>query len=80
MPAKKRTTKPTPTKKPLGTKAESPGAPCPFDPGRERAVDCPYEKKCPWHVKEDDKRCFCAVGESPELQMRKMIASRLPKD
>jgi hypothetical protein len=74
MPAKKKTVK---ARKP---KAKAPVAPCPFDPERERAVDCPHEKKCPWHVKEDGKKCFCAVGESPELQMRKMIASRLPKD
>ena len=53
---------------------------CPFDANVVRAQDCPYEDECPWHVREDDDNCFCAVGESPELQMRKMIASKLPEE
>lgn len=53
---------------------------CPFDPNVTKAVDCPHEEDCPWHVREDEEHCFCAVGETPELQMRKMIASNLPED
>ncbi len=59
---------------------DTPPEKCPFDQDVERAEDCPYEGKCPWHVREDDDKCFCAVGETPELQMRKMIASQLDHD
>jgi hypothetical protein len=53
---------------------------CPFDPDVIKAEDCPYEDNCPWHVREDEDNCFCAVGETPDLQMRKMIASNLPRE
>jgi hypothetical protein len=43
-------------------------------------VDCPYEGECPWHVREDEEKCFCAVGETPELQMGKMLAAGLDHD
>ena len=63
--------------------AEKPDKPlekCPFDSDVTRAVDCPYEKDCPWHVRENEEKCFCSVGETPELQMRKMLASNLPRE
>ena len=53
---------------------------CPFDHDVTKAQDCPYDEVCPWHVREDEEKCFCAVGETPELQMRKMIASNLPEE
>jgi hypothetical protein len=88
MPSKKPSSKKTPASKPSAKKPSSPrgagsGKPiatCPFDHGVERAVDCPYEKSCPWHVRENEEKCFCSVGETPEMQMRKQIASRLPKE
>jgi hypothetical protein len=76
MPSKKKPQKP---KKAVKKKAAQPLETCPFDPEVVRAVDCPYEESCPWHVRESAKQCFCSVGESPELQMRKQIASRVPK-
>lgn len=84
MPSKKKPQKPTkPTKtvkpKAVKPKAERPVETCPFDHEVEKAVDCPYEETCPWHVRESARQCFCSVGESPELQMRKQIASRVPK-
>lgn len=60
--------------------SETPPEKCPFDHDVTKAVDCPYEGDCPWHVREDEEKCFCAVGETPELQMGKMIASQLDQD
>ncbi len=74
MPSKKK------PRKPKKREAAQPVETCPFDPDVVRAVDCPYEGSCPWHVREDGKRCFCALGETPEMQMRKQIAARLPKE
>lgn len=61
-------------------KTDQPLEKCPFDPDVTRAVDCPYEGECPWHVRENEEKCFCGVGETPELQMRKMLASNLLRE
>jgi hypothetical protein len=89
MPSKKKSPKKPPatpataksaSSKPRAPKSAKPVETCPFDHDVERAVDCPYEKSCPWHVRESAEKCFCSVGETPEMQMRKQIASRLPKE
>ncbi len=56
---------------------------CPFDPEVIRARDCPYTEECPWYVAEDPddpSRCFCAVGETPEMHLRKQLVRNLPKE
>ncbi len=50
---------------------------CPFDPEQVKAEDCKYADGCPWHVHESDEKCFCAVGEEPDLMLRKMLAAKV---
>ena len=53
---------------------------CPFDPDQPKAEDCKYADGCPWHVQEGDEKCFCAVGEEPDLMLRKMLAAKVERD
>jgi hypothetical protein len=53
---------------------------CPFDPTQPKAEDCKWADECPWHVQEGDEKCFCAVGETPELHLNKQLAANLEKD
>jgi len=53
---------------------------CPFDSEQPKAVDCKYGEECPWYVDGGDEKCFCAVGEEPDLMLRKMLAAKVEKD
>ena len=53
---------------------------CPFDPDQVKAEDCKHAEGCPWYVKEGDDKCFCAVGEEPDLMLRKMLAAKVEED
>ncbi len=53
---------------------------CPFDPEQPKAENCKYAEECPWFVDEGHERCFCAVGETPDLMLKKMLAAKVEKD
>jgi hypothetical protein len=53
---------------------------CPFDPEQPQAENCKYGADCPWHVDEGHDQCFCAVGEEPDLMLKKMLAAKVERD
>ena len=58
---------------------------CPFDPDQPKADNCKYGDDCPWFVDEGNRNegkreCFCAVGETPDLMLKKMLAAKVERE